>query len=114
DPASAADGQVAASSGLDAPEGTAAVAAEAPSAPPRRRSGLMRASMLMASGSIVSRLLGFVRNFLFGSITAGSMSAAASAFSAANQLPNTIWILVGGGTLNAILVPAIVKAAKQP
>src|SRR5690606_19797643 len=40
--------------------------------------------------------------------------AATSAFSAANQLPNTIWILVGGGTLNAILVPAIVKAAKQP
>lgn len=83
-------------------------------APARPRTGLMRASMLMASGSIVSRLLGFVRNFLFGLITAGSMTAAASSFSAANQLPNTIWILVGGGTLNAILVPAIVKAAKQP
>ncbi|MFC0675934.1 murein biosynthesis integral membrane protein MurJ [Brachybacterium hainanense] len=84
------------------------------SPPPARRGGLVRASMLMASGSMVSRLLGFVRNYLFGMITAGSMTAAASAFSAANQLPNTIWILVGGGTLNAILVPAIVKAARQP
>ncbi|MCT1429447.1 murein biosynthesis integral membrane protein MurJ [Brachybacterium muris] len=81
---------------------------------PSSRSTLMRASVLMASGSIVSRLLGFVRNYLFGAILAGSMSAAANAFSAANTLPNTIWILVGGGTLNAILVPAIVRAVKRP
>ena len=81
---------------------------------PSSRSTLMRASVLMASGSIVSRLLGFVRNYLFGTILAGSMSAAANAFSAANTLPNTIWILVGGGTLNAILVPAIVRAVKRP
>ena len=81
---------------------------------PSSRTRLMQASVLMASGSIVSRLLGFVRNFMFGAILAGSMSAAANAFSAANTLPNTIWILVGGGTLNAILVPAIVRAVKRP
>lgn len=81
---------------------------------PSSRSTLMRASVLMASGSMVSRLLGFVRNFLFGLILSGSMSAAANAFSAANTLPNTIWLLVGGGTLNAILVPAIVRAVKRP
>ena len=81
---------------------------------PSNRSKLMQASVLMASGSIVSRLLGFVRNFLFGMILAGSMSSAANAFSAANTLPNTIWLLVGGGTLNAILVPAVVRAIKRP
>ena len=81
---------------------------------PSSRSALMRASVLMASGSIVSRVLGFVRNFLFGMILGGSMTAAANAFSAANTLPNTIWILVGGCTLNAILVPAIVRAVKRP
>ena len=81
---------------------------------PSRRTRLLQASALMAAGSIVSRLLGFVRNFMFGAILAGSMSAAANAFSAANTLPNTIWILVGGGTLNAILVPAIVRAVKRP
>ncbi len=82
--------------------------------PPTSRSKLMQASVLMASGSMVSRLLGFVRNYLFGMVLAGSATSAASAFSAANALPNTVWLLVGGGTLNAILVPAIVRAVKQP
>ena len=81
---------------------------------PSSSSTLLRASVVMAAGSMVSRLLGFVRNFLFGAILGGSMSAAANAFSAANTLPNTIWLLVGGGTLNAILVPAIVRAVKRP
>ncbi|ASK65811.1 hypothetical protein CFK39_08170 [Brachybacterium avium] len=81
---------------------------------PSSSSALLRASVVMASGSMISRLLGFVRNFLFGAILGGSMSAAANAFSAANTLPNTIWLLVGGGTLNAILVPAIVRAVKRP
>jgi len=81
---------------------------------PASRSTLLKASVVMASGSMVSRLLGFVRNFLFGAILGGSMSSAANAFSAANTLPNTIWLLVGGGTLNAILVPAIVRAVKRP
>lgn len=81
---------------------------------PSSSSTLLRASVVMASGSMISRLLGFVRNFLFGAILGGSMSAAANAFSAANTLPNTIWLLVGGGTLNAILVPAIVRAVKRP
>ena len=86
-----------------------------PGAPAAGSGGsLLQASVLMASGSMVSRLLGFVRNFLFGMILGGSMSAAANAFSAANTLPNTLWILVGGGTLNAILVPAIVRAVKRP
>ena len=81
---------------------------------PSSSSTLLRASVVMATGSMISRLLGFVRNFLFGAILGGSMSAAANAFSAANTLPNTIWLLVGGGTLNAILVPAIVRAVKRP
>ena len=81
---------------------------------PSSSSALLRASVVMAAGSMISRLLGFVRNFLFGAILGGSMSAAANAFSAANTLPNTIWLLVGGGTLNAILVPAIVRAVKRP
>ena len=41
---------------------------------PSSRSTLLRASVLMAAGSMVSRLLGFVRNFLFGAILGGSMS----------------------------------------
>lgn len=58
---------------------------------PASSSTLLRASVVMATGSMLSRLLGFVRNFLFGAILGGSMSSAANAFSAANTLPNTIW-----------------------
>jgi putative peptidoglycan lipid II flippase len=78
------------------------------------RGGLLRATAVMASGSLVSRVLGFVRSFLFGAIFVGFNSSVGSAFSAANQLPNTLWIMIGGGTLNAILVPAIVRAARRP
>ena len=45
---------------------------------PSSRSKLLQASVVMAAGSLVSRLLGFVRNFLFGAILGGSMSAAAN------------------------------------
>lgn len=77
------------------------------------RSRLLRASALMASGSIVSRLLGFVRAGLMSLIIANN-SPASSAVSAANLLPNSIWIFIGGGVLNAILVPAIVRATERP
>jgi putative peptidoglycan lipid II flippase len=80
----------------------------------RAKGGLLRATALMASGSLVSRLLGFVRSFLFGAVFVGIGSSVGSAFSAANVMPNTIWIMIGGGTLNAILVPAIVRATRQP
>lgn len=78
------------------------------------RARLMRATAVMALGSTVSRALGFVRNFLFGAMFVGISSSVGSAFSSANVVPNTIWIMIGGGTLNAILVPAIVRAAKRP
>jgi putative peptidoglycan lipid II flippase len=90
--------------------------AESAAAPEKggTRSRLLRATAVMASGSLVSRVLGFVRNYLFGMIFVGWGSSVGSAFSAANVLPNTIWIMIGGGTLNAILVPAIVRAARLP
>ncbi len=77
------------------------------------RSLAVKASALMAVGSTFSRFLGFVRTFLMGMVLGGSASIAANAYSAANVLPNSIWLLIGGGTLNAILVPAIVRAMKH-
>ncbi|UYG17640.1 hypothetical protein BRM3_04230 [Brachybacterium huguangmaarense] len=77
------------------------------------RSRLVRASALMASGSIVSRVLGFVRNVLMGMLFGGTSNAVANAVDAANFLPNSIWIFIGGGVLNAILVPAIVRATER-
>lgn len=99
-----------AESGDTAPgTGTAQRPATAPG-----RARLMRAGAVMASGSIVSRVLGFVRNFLMGMVVGGTGNAVSSAASAANMLPNTVWIFIGGGVLNAILVPAIVRAIERP
>ena len=78
------------------------------------RGKAMRASAVMAVASASTRLLGFVRTFLLGMVLGGSASIAANAYSAAQILPNSLWILIGGGTLNAILVPAVVRAAKFP
>jgi putative peptidoglycan lipid II flippase len=38
----------------------------------------------------------------------------ANAFSTANTLPNSLFLLIGGGVLNAVLVPQIVAAMQRP
>lgn len=75
--------------------------------------GLGRASALMASGTLVSRVLGVVRQSMLG-IVIGITGLAGDAFSVANTLPNSINLLLAGGVLNAVLVPQIIKAAKHP
>ncbi|RXZ71485.1 murein biosynthesis integral membrane protein MurJ [Agromyces albus] len=69
-----------------------------------------RASALLASGTIVSRVLGFVKTALLAAVI-GASGAGANAFAAANQLPNTIYVVVAGGVLSAVLVPLIVRSA---
>lgn len=68
-----------------------------------------RSSLIMASGTIVSRILGLVRTvMLAGAI--GITTNAADAFAVANQLPNNVYAIIVGGLLNAVLVPQIVRA----
>ena len=71
-----------------------------------------RSSFWMASGTIFSRLLGFVRAILLA-FAIGVTTDAADAFGVANQLPNSVYALIMGGVLNAILVPQLVKARKM-
>ena len=71
---------------------------------------LGRAGIFLASGTIVSRILGFVAAIILAR-TLGTVGSGADAFALANQLPNNIYALVAGGILTAILVPQIVKAA---
>ncbi|MCU1638347.1 MAG: mviN [Microbacteriaceae bacterium] len=80
---------------------------------PERSSGIGRASALLASGTLVSRLLGFVRAIVLTATLGAVASAAGDAFALANQLPNNIYALVAGGVLGAILVPQIVRASVQ-
>ena len=72
--------------------------------------GIGRASAFLASGTIVSRILGFVKLIVLAGII-GQYGATADAFAIANQLPNTIYVIVAGGILTAVLVPQIVRAS---
>lgn len=69
-----------------------------------------RASAVMAAGTIVSRVLGFVRSIMLAGTVGVTASGAADAFALANQLPNNVYVLVAGGVLNAVLVPQLVRA----
>jgi len=77
-----------------------------PSNEPR---GVGRASMILASGTVVSRILGFISAIILAR-TLGTVGAGADTFALANQLPNNIYAIVAGGVLSAVLVPHIVKA----
>ena len=68
-----------------------------------------RSSVIMASGTIVSRILGFARAVLLA-VAIGVTTDAADAFGVANQLPNSVYAIIVGGVLNAVMVPQLVKA----
>ena len=72
--------------------------------------GIGRAGAIMASGTIISRLLGFLGAILLAR-TLGTVGSGADAFALANQLPNNIYALIAGGVLTAVLVPQIVRAS---
>jgi putative peptidoglycan lipid II flippase len=69
-----------------------------------------RASAFLASGTIVSRLLGFVKLIVLAGVI-GQFGQSTTAFAVANQLPNTVYVIVAGGVLTAVLVPQIVRAS---
>jgi putative peptidoglycan lipid II flippase len=80
--------------------------------PPLRSSGVGRASAILASGTIVSRLFGFIGAAVLAN-TLGTLGVAANTFAIANQLPNNIYAIIAGGLLSAILVPQIVRAGSH-
>ncbi|KRC61532.1 hypothetical protein ASE14_11805 [Agromyces sp. Root81] len=71
-----------------------------------------RASAFLASGTIVSRILGFVKTIVL-TATIGMVGSGANAFAIATQLPNSIYAIVGGGVLSAVLVPQIARASRS-
>jgi putative peptidoglycan lipid II flippase len=74
-------------------------AAEAKAASP---GGLLRANLLVASGTAVSRLTGLVRTSLILVALVGGLN---DAYNGANNTPNMIYELILGGILTASLVP---------
>ncbi len=73
---------------------------------------VMRSSAVMAAGTLVSRILGFVRAWMLG-WAIGASTVSADAFSIANKVPNIVYMLLAGGVLNAVLVPQITRADRD-
>lgn len=71
---------------------------------------LARSSLVMATGSFASRILGTVRAGLLTAIIGARL--AGDAFALANTLPNVLYLLAAGGILNAVLIPALSRAMK--
>ncbi len=86
----------------------AGVNADATASKPRASVG--RSSAILASGTLVSRILGFVSALVLAQ-TLGTVGAGANTFALANQLPNNIYAIIAGGLLSAVLVPQIVRAS---
>ena len=74
---------------------------------------ILRASALMASGTMVSRILGFIRNAMLIAAVGATAGGVGAAFQTANTLPNTVFNLLASGIFDAVLVPQIVGAIKR-
>lgn len=68
-----------------------------------------RASVIVATGTLCSRVLGFVKAIIIAHTLGLIGSQSADAFANANALPTTIYALVAAGVLSAVLVPQIIK-----
>ncbi|MEV6303761.1 murein biosynthesis integral membrane protein MurJ [Actinoplanes sp. NPDC051861] len=67
-------------------------------------------SAIMAIGSLVSRVIGFVRNALIG-MTLGA--GVGDAYTSAQFLPGQIYELLLGGILSSVLIPLLVRRRKD-
>ncbi|GAQ61705.1 murein biosynthesis integral membrane protein MurJ [Streptomyces scabiei] len=76
-----------------------------------RASGLLKSSAVMAAGTMVSRLTGFIRSAMI--VSALGLALLGDAFQVAYQLPTMIYILTVGGGLNSVFVPQLVRAMKD-
>ncbi|MFI1029338.1 murein biosynthesis integral membrane protein MurJ [Streptomyces sp. NPDC020951] len=76
-----------------------------------RAAGLLKSSAVMAAGTMVSRLTGFVRSALI--VSALGVGLLGDTFQVAYQLPTMIYILTVGGGLNSVFVPQLVRAMKE-
>ncbi|MGR8008799.1 murein biosynthesis integral membrane protein MurJ [Streptomyces hypolithicus] len=72
------------------------------------KGGLARSSLLMAFGTVVSRATGLIRQVLQAAALGTGLLA--STYNTANTVPTSLYTLLIGGALNAVLVPQLVRA----
>ncbi|BAJ29700.1 MULTISPECIES: murein biosynthesis integral membrane protein MurJ [Kitasatospora] len=76
-----------------------------------RVAGLLSSSAVMAAGTLVSRGTGFLRTMVIAA--AIGVASMGDSYNAANTLPTLLYILIGGGALNAVFVPQLVRSMKN-
>jgi putative peptidoglycan lipid II flippase len=72
---------------------------------------LMASSKAMAIGTIASRGTGFLRTLVL--VVALGGGTLANAYNSSNTLPNTVLYLMLGGVFTSVVVPLLVKAARN-
>jgi putative peptidoglycan lipid II flippase len=93
---------------LEAPERGAG---SGPQAAVTTQPNLARSSQVMALGTIASRATGFLRTFVL--VAALGSGTLAEAYNNSNTLPNTVYYLMLGGIFTSVVVPLLVRAAKD-
>ncbi|AIY02340.1 hypothetical protein ART_2741 [Arthrobacter sp. PAMC 25486] len=71
-----------------------------------------RSGASMAIGTLASRILGFIKGMVLAIAIVGT--PVADIFEGSNYLPNLIFVMLAGGVFNAVLIPQIAKASKDP
>jgi putative peptidoglycan lipid II flippase len=89
---------------------------QVPSTGPQRAAettspNLARSSKVMALGTVASRGTGFLRTLVL--VIALGQSTLADAYNNSNTLPNTVYYLMLGGIFTSVVVPMLVRAAKE-
>ncbi|TRZ73814.1 MAG: murein biosynthesis integral membrane protein MurJ [Streptomycetaceae bacterium] len=69
---------------------------------------LFRASGIMALGTIISRITGFIRGILIVAVLGTTLLA--DTYNVANTMPNILYNLLVGGALTAIFIPQLVRS----
>ncbi|MBB1244698.1 murein biosynthesis integral membrane protein MurJ, partial [Streptomyces durbertensis] len=86
-----------------------------PEPPPAKASrgggGILKSSAIMAAGTLVSRLTGFLRTVIITAALGAAMLG--DAYTVAYTLPTMIYMLSIGGGLNSVFVPQLVRAMKN-
>lgn len=78
---------------------------------PHEQKRILANTAVMAAGTVVSRLSGFLRLTLLAAALGVGLHA--DIFNIANTVPNMLYILLAGGVFNAVLVPQLVRSQKN-
>ena len=73
--------------------------------------GLIGSSAVMATGTVISRITGVLRDVAM--TAALGFYLVSDAYSLGNTMPNVLYVLIIGGALNAVFIPQLVRHMKE-